>query len=289
MRSWFQVVIFLFSRRFSILRVCGIEFRKMKNTIRKYGSEPFALALLHGGPGAAGEMRPVAEALSGEYGVLEFLQTEDSVEKQVGELREQMLSSADGPLVLIGYSWGAWLAVLFSAKYPDLVKKVILISAGSFDNEYNADFTKTRLERLSPQEKEEAQGILGSIDSKGMTPALFLRFGQLMEKSDSYSLLPELRGSPSSPDMDIFQRVWREARALRDSGELLKSVEKIGCPVVAIHGEYDPHPMEGVEKPLSGRVSVFKMIRLKKCGHIPWREKYARDDFYRTLGEEIAG
>jgi hypothetical protein len=31
------------------------------NTIRKYGRGPFRVGLLHGGPGAAGEMKPVAD------------------------------------------------------------------------------------------------------------------------------------------------------------------------------------------------------------------------------------
>jgi len=50
---------------------------------------------------------------------------------------------------------------------------------------------------------------------------------------------------------------------LRDTNELLKCADKIECPVVAIHGDYDSHPIEGVEKPLSGKLSNFKMIKIE--------------------------
>lgn len=42
----------------------------MKN-LRKYANEPFKIAVIHGGPGAPGEMAPVARELSSVRGVLE--------------------------------------------------------------------------------------------------------------------------------------------------------------------------------------------------------------------------
>jgi pimeloyl-ACP methyl ester carboxylesterase len=99
-------------------------------TIRKYGHKPFQIGLLHGGPGASGEMKPVAENLSGDFGIIEFLQAEKSVNGQIEELHRQITLYADLPITLIGYSWGAWLGFLFASRYPDLLKKLILVSAG---------------------------------------------------------------------------------------------------------------------------------------------------------------
>ena len=59
----------------------------MKN-LRKYGHSPYTVAVVHGGPGAPGEMAPVARELSSITGVLEPLQTKYSLEGQVQELRE---------------------------------------------------------------------------------------------------------------------------------------------------------------------------------------------------------
>jgi len=57
----------------------------MKN-LRKYGNSPFSIAVIHGGPGAPGEMAPVARELSSGWGILEPLQTAASLEGQVEEL-----------------------------------------------------------------------------------------------------------------------------------------------------------------------------------------------------------
>jgi pimeloyl-ACP methyl ester carboxylesterase len=56
--------------------------------------------------------------------------------------------------------------------------------------------------------------------------------------------------------------------------------------VVAIHGDYDPHPFQGVKKPLSGILKDFRFILLKNCGHTPWIEKKAVNEFYRVLRAE---
>ena len=59
---------------------------QMRN-FRTYGTGPFALAVIHGGPGAPGEVAPVARELACERGVLEPLQAAASLEGQVEELR----------------------------------------------------------------------------------------------------------------------------------------------------------------------------------------------------------
>lgn len=40
-----------------------------------WGKAPFTVAVIHGGPGAGGEMAPVARKLACDYGVLEPIQT----------------------------------------------------------------------------------------------------------------------------------------------------------------------------------------------------------------------
>jgi len=46
---------------------------------RVYGNKPYHVAVIHGGPGAPGEMAPVARELSLSTGVLEPLQTTETV------------------------------------------------------------------------------------------------------------------------------------------------------------------------------------------------------------------
>jgi pimeloyl-ACP methyl ester carboxylesterase len=255
--------------------------------LRIHGRKPFNLAVVHGGPGARGEMYPVAREICLETGVLEPLQTESSIDGQVEELRNILESYGNPPLVLIGFSWGAWLSYILTACHPLLVKKLILISSGPFEGKYAAKIMETRLSHLSEVEKKEALSLISALNSNDINDDSFGRFGELMGKSDSFDALPpEPLISEGSSEVDIFQQVWRQARELRSNGKLLNLGQSIQCPVVAIHGDYDPHPAEGVREPLSRVLKDFKFILLQKCGHHPWLERYARDDFYRILRNE---
>ncbi len=85
---------------------------------RIYGPPPYRIAVIHGGPGAGGEMAPVARELASVGGVLEPLQTAVSLEGQVQELQSIVTDHGRSPVTLIGYSWGAWLAFIVAARYP---------------------------------------------------------------------------------------------------------------------------------------------------------------------------
>jgi pimeloyl-ACP methyl ester carboxylesterase len=256
------------------------------NNFRIYGNPPFNIAVIHGGPGAPGEMAPVARELSLNMGVLEPLQTAVSIDGQLAELEKILEEHGNPPMILVGFSWGAWLSYIFAARYPLLVKKLILIGSGPFEEKYAVKIIATRLSHLNIDEKKEALSLLSTLNSGGMRDDSFARFGALMDKADAYDPLPhESEVLPCSPD--IYQQVWGEAGKLRSSGELLNMGEKVECPVVAIHGDYDPHPAAGVKEPLTRVIKDFRFILLEKCGHHPWLERQAKQQFYDVLKREI--
>jgi len=254
--------------------------------LRKYGKEPFQVAVLHGGPGSPGEMAPVAREFSRDTGVLEPLQTKSTIEGQVEELKGVLEKNSNLPLTLIGFSWGAWLGFIFTAHYHQFIDKLILIGSGPFEEKHAADIMETRLGRLGENEKNEALFLLSKLNSNTADDKILARFGELMSRADSYDPLPH--DAPSFVSADVYRSVWREANNLRQSGELLQLGRKIRCPVVAIHGDYDPHPAEGVREPLSRVIKDFRFILLEKCGHRPWLERNAKDSFYLVLRNEIS-
>jgi len=256
--------------------------------LRTYGNAPFNVALIHGGPGAAGEMAPVARELASSWGVLEPLQTAKSIQGQIEELKIVLEKNADLPVSLIGFSWGAWLSFIFAANYPIFVKKLILIGSGPFEEKYAARIEETRLNRISQEERTELESLHEILDNPAAEKKseTFARFGALFSKADAYDPIT-YESEIIDCDVDIFQSVWKQAEELRRSGKLLELGKRIKCPVVAIHGDYDPHPAEGVQKPMSAILKGFRFILLKNCGHKPWIERQAKDRFYKTLKEEL--
>jgi pimeloyl-ACP methyl ester carboxylesterase len=256
---------------------------------RKYGPRQREVVLLHGGPGAPGEMAPVARELSSTCGVIEHLQSSDSIEGQVEEVREVIALHMESPVAVIGWSFGAWLGVIFSARHPELVRKLVIVSSGPLQEAYTVKMLETRVERLDPSGRKELMMTLGSMSDPSFEDkdGLLRKLALLVERTDSFGVVPheeEVLGY----DFGVFDRVSREAGALRRSGELLELCGSIKCPVVAIHGEWDPHPYEGIKEPLSRVLPGAKFHLLENCGHYPWYEKDAREEFFNILRSEIS-
>jgi pimeloyl-ACP methyl ester carboxylesterase len=267
-------------------RICNNIIR---NSIRKHGKPPYAVAVVHGGPGARGEVAPVARELSSFVGILEPLQTATTLEEQVSELHIVLQENASLPVTLIGHSWGAWLSFIVAARYPASVKKLVLVGSGPFEHQYAANITITRLIRLSETDRLRVLYLIEALSGHDTESKdkLLGEFGALCARADAHDPLPDDDNESFEVRYDANQLVWQEAEALRRSGELLEMGKQIACPVVAIHGDYDSHPAEGVERPLSRVLREFRFILLEKCGHSPWLERQARDRFYRIVTSEI--
>jgi pimeloyl-ACP methyl ester carboxylesterase len=257
--------------------------------VRKYGKPPYSVAVVHGGPGAPGSMAPVARELARHCGIIEHLESATTIEGQVGELHESLKEHGDLPATLIGHSWGAWLSLIYAARHPAAVKKLILAGSGPFEELYAPKVTETRLSRMSEEERHQLHLLIGAIESpKRNKSALFSLYGTLLSKTDGYDLLPP--GDESYMvqfQENVYQEAWTEALHLRRTGGLMALAKQVRCPVVAIHGDYDPHPAEGVERPLREAVRDFRFILLEKCGHEPWKERAAKDRFYEIVREEL--
>ncbi|MHB1162170.1 MAG: alpha/beta fold hydrolase [Chloroflexota bacterium] len=256
--------------------------------LRRYGRPPFTVAVVHGGPGGPGQMAPVARELSGRWGVLEPIQTATSVEGQVRELGAVLEEAGDAPVTLVGSSWGAMLGYMVAARHPALVRKLILVGSGVFEERYAARITETRLGRLAEDERREARFLLAVLSDPATAEksAPLARLDELFTLADAYAPLT-LDTEVLEYQYEVNRSVWGEAERLRRGGGLLELGRRIRCPVVAIHGDHDPHPAEGVREPLSRVLRDFRFLLLRKCGHLPWIEREARDEFYRLLSLEL--
>ncbi len=258
------------------------------NTARKHGPEPFKIAIIHGGPGAPGGINPVAEELSKDTGVLEPFQSASTLKGQVEELNMILSRYAKFPVTLIGWSWGAMLSFIFAAHYTRSIQKLILVSSAVFKDEYSLEIMNTRISHMNTVEKSEFADLVRQLYNPDCNNKneVFAKIGILLMKTDTFMPFKWL-DDVIEYQYEIYRSVWGYATKIRKSGELLELGKKIRCPVVAIHGDYDPHPAEGIEKPLSKILKDFRFILIEKCGHYPWIEKYAKEKFYTILRKEL--
>ncbi|MFW5953556.1 MAG: alpha/beta fold hydrolase [Candidatus Natronoplasma sp.] len=252
------------------------------NRSRRYGDPPYDVVVIHGGPGALGDAGPLAKELSEENSVIEPFFDQVSVAGQLDWLREVIERFCDNDVVLIGHSWGAWLAWMFAAESQRL-DKLIMISSPPFKDEYVEGMKEALLEHMNGVQKKR---YLELKNRKDESERAMREYGKLIMEASSYDLTIS-REYDLEVIGEVNEKVWREAEKLRRSGEILKKGRSVDCSVVAFHGDYDHHPAEGVKTPLSERLKDFKFVLLNKCGHYPWYEREAKEKFFRELKEEM--
>ncbi len=257
--------------------------------VRIYGNSPYRVAVLHGGPGAPGCMAPVARELSKAMGVAEPLQSKDSLQGQIEELEEQLRIYANEPIVLIGSSWGAALALFAAARKSLKFSKLILIGSAVFDRQSSRMIEKIRISRLTDEQKIQFGIIklkLANADSSEKEE-LVKQWGEVFDGTDNFDPI-RAESDVIEIQYDLFERVWTDFVALRDEpGRLKNEFSKIDIPVTVIHGDYDPHPIKGIRPFLMSCIEDIRFLILPKCGHYPWKERQAREKFYEIVRSEI--
>lgn len=233
----------------------------MLETVRTNGNTPFQVAVIHGGPGAIGSVAPVAKKLGETRGEQEPLQTATSLDGQVEELLLVIEQNPTKPVLLIGQSWRAKLSYLLAATYPTLVRKLVLVSSGPFEEHSVPLIAENRLRRLSVEFLHLAER-LNTAETPENRVSLS-RPGTLAHTADSYGPvdMPAETKALDLPEnrVEMYQGVWSEAAELRPTGQPLTLSGHIPYPVVAMHGDSDPHPVAGIQEPLSTRLKLICM------------------------------
>lgn len=253
--------------------------------VRLYGKEPYRVVLVHGGPGAIGSLKGFSEEFSelSKLGVVEAIQSKYSIAELIEELYCQIKDNCIGKVSLIGHSWGAWLVAIFAEKYPELIKSVILIGCGPLEDQYVSEISSRRLQNLT----DEDSAIFQRLISNQATDEDMEKIPRILDKSDNYCLENREKHRADKADSEMHNKVWSEAAKLRTSGELLASFKNIKSKLYLIQGELDPHPVKGVTLPLQNNNIPCETYILEKCGHSPFMEKYAKEEFYKILMQAI--
>ncbi|MEN6386736.1 MAG: alpha/beta hydrolase [Phycisphaerales bacterium] len=254
--------------------------------IRVYGKKELSpVVVLHGGPGAAGESACIARGLSEHFRVFEPWQRISgdkplSVAIHVSDLHELISSRcANQKPALVGESWGAMLALAYSAAYPENAGPIVLVGCGTFDEASRAELVKIRKNRiLAYIEKhlEYKSDLNLSFDELNM---------KYHEMTDVYESIDNAAHIPVSEPFDIKAHTETFNDMLRCQKESIypQSFTAIKSSVLMVHGEYDPHPGKMIRDSLKKYIPQLEYYEFGKCGHKPAIEKFAKDDFFKLI------
>ncbi|HEX9886261.1 MAG TPA: alpha/beta hydrolase [Longimicrobiales bacterium] len=260
--------------------------------VRRYGSSGPPVVLLHGGPGAPGYMAPVGRELASAFRVLEPLQRRAStgasdselltVARHVEDLREVVEACCPGERpALVGSSWGAMLALAYAARHPGDLNPLVLVGCGTFDRAARARFHALLDERLVGEARERIDRLAHEVADPDEVLA---RRGELLLPAYSFDLLStdlELAGADHRGNVET----WRDMVRLETQGFYPAAFDVITAPVLMLHGDTDPHPGGMIRATLAGVLPQLEYVELERCGHYPWLERHARQEFFGVLGD----
>ena len=251
---------------------------------RYHGNRGTTVALLHGGPGAPGSLLPLAEAMKGRFRLLEPFQRGSgglplSVQRHVEDFHELVTETCGGlPVAVIGHSWGAMLGLAVAVAYPDDIRSLVLVGCGTFDPASRMEMKKTLENRMGEDVMEEIRALERETRDPGER---MRRYVELTGRF--YSFDPEGSWDPLSFDARAFEESWADMLRLQEEGAYPAAFSAIRCPVLMIHGAWDPHPGRMTRDLLGPFIPGLQYVELPECGHFPWMEKRAREKFLSLL------
>ncbi|HLI65760.1 MAG TPA: alpha/beta hydrolase [Caulobacteraceae bacterium] len=226
--------------------------------VRTHGATGAPVIVLHGGPAAVGGAAGLARGLADRFRVLEPWQRGSgasplTVATHVADLRVLIETAWPGERpALIGESWGAMLALAFAAAHPRAAAAIVLVGCGTFDLATRAQLQATLADRANDPYPYD------------------------------YSIDRERRAEEPF-DERAHTETWNDMLRLQAEGVYPAAFAAIRAPVLMLHGSYDPHPGGMIRDGLRPVLPQLEYAEFERCGHSPWKERLARDDFFDAL------
>jgi len=248
------------------------------------------VVVLHGGPGAAGYMAPVARGLANSFRVLEPWQRGSggeplTVARHVADLHELVESRCGGVRPgLVGSSWGAMLALAYAAAHPGRAGPLVLIGCGTFDRAARNRMRATLEERMDDGLRRRMERLPEEFPD----PDERLRvLGELVLPLYSYDLVTTDQEIESC-DAGANHETWEDMVRLQEEGVYPAAFAAIDGPVLMLHGTVDPHPGRMIRASLERHLPQLAYREWERCGHYPWLEKAVHDEFFAVLRRWLA-
>jgi pimeloyl-ACP methyl ester carboxylesterase len=232
-------------------------------------------------------MAPVARAIADSFRVLEPFQSGVSatVADHVADLHEVIAScSSDGAPALVGHSWGAMLALAYAAAHPRTAGPIVLVCSGTFDlaarEQFNLNLSERKKDDAARKRFERARQI---SDPKER----FRELGRQTLELYSYDLATSDQEIDES-EPGTGSETWEDMMRLQNEGVYPAAFTAIKSPVLMLHGAADPHPGEMIRASLAPYIPQLEYREWERCGHYPWLEKAASDEFFSALRNWLA-
>ncbi len=243
------------------------------------------LLIVHGGPGAHHDyLLPQMLELTEHHEVIFYDQRGggrsrvDSREAITWRTHVRDLGGVAGelslePLTIVGYSWGALLALLYTLEtssdksLPPPVR-LVLIDPGPLNREFRRQFEDEFARRQRAPEIEAARRELAESGLRERDPETY------RQRAFEVGVAGYFAHPSAAHDLTPFRVIGRVQQAVWESlgdYDLIPRLQQIRIPTLIVHGRDDPIPMAS-----SGEAAAAmnaELVLLDDCGHVPYVEQ----------------
>lgn len=258
--------------------------------VRRYGAAGPPVLVLHGGPGAPGSVARLAGDLGQRFQAYEPLQRRGGeLPLTVARHVEDLAAVAPSQALLVGWSWGAMLALSYAATFPDRVTALALVGVGTYDPEARALYQRNMATRVDRPRKEALTRALEAEADPARRDALLAQLGALADAAMTVEALDLPPAAPGLPvDATGHRQTWDDVLRLQAEGTEPARFATITAPARMFHGEEDPHPGPETHALLRRTIPHLDYVGYPRCGHTPWIERHARERFLGDLTAWLA-
>jgi proline iminopeptidase len=252
------------------------------------------LVILHGGPGFDHNSIIQLKELADDYRVIFYDQrasgnssgdadsisiTVDNFVEDIEGLRNYLKLDK---INIVGFSWGATLAMCYATKYHKNINSLVIVSTGGASKDYFNDYFNTLKSRTIAEDRvamldmEQSESFRNNEDSavrqywrlilkpffkdKSMINKFDLTFGKNTTKNQSAI------GQLLMEDMGHY--------------DMHKDLEVIDCPTLIVHGTYDAFPCEAAYR-VHKHIPSSRLVILEDAGHFMFID--AHDRFFPLI------
>jgi len=255
----------------------------------KYGrADGPRLLVLHGGPGADHRyLLPQMLHLGDTHDLLFYDQRGGGQSKSdaripitwethVEDLGAVVEEFALDPLSLVGYSWGAMLALLYVVEQrgnphlraPD---RMALISPAPLTREYRRQFEAEFNRRQQSPEIQRMRDELAASGLRERDPEAH------RQRAFELGVAGYFADPANAKDLTPFRVMGRVQQSVWESlgdFDLIRDLKGIKIPSIVVSGRDDPIPLASSSEAAS--VLGTKLVVLDECGHVPYVEQPER-------------
>ncbi|MEP6492695.1 MAG: alpha/beta hydrolase [bacterium] len=245
------------------------------------------LLLLHGGPGADHDyLLPQMLELSDRFELLFYDQrgggrskTDDRTpitwQTHVADLDAVVGELAAAPLILVGYSWGGLLALLYAMEAErGAVKhsptRLVLIDPAPISREFRRQFETEFLRRQAAATVTDLRAALATSGLREQNPDAY------RQRAFELSVAGYFADPTTVHDLTPFRVVGRVQESVWASlgdydlaapGEL----DRLSIPTLIVHGRQDPIPLGSSET--AAKILDAELVVIDGAGHVPYVER----------------